>query len=198
MLQNEKLNLLKSELPISALDFAGHPIKSDDVIMCETLIKTNVGVDYTSEKFDTLLSLVQEDGWTNERLLATTKYLLKTKPYMNWTVADFYGYDIKLYPYSWYQEQISKGVKHEQMEAYKVNGVVRFKMVDGLNLPQFEKVVLKSGTDKAEGVKYSGKTLSLSEIPEWQGWKKKLSQPLYGDSAQSGTGNEENRNRQMP
>jgi hypothetical protein len=124
---------------INALDLVGPKASGDDFADAKAMIEINYGVDVPPEKIKMLFTLMKEDGWSRERLQKTTKWFLKNKKWPTWTIADWFEFGVKLFPYSWYQEQISKGTKAEDMEGYKVNGKVLWKLKDGQELP-FEKV----------------------------------------------------------
>jgi hypothetical protein len=88
-----------------------------------------------------LVDMIREDGWTEERFQRTLKWFLKNKPFPAWTVADWFSFSVKVYPYSWYLEQVSKngGGVNKQIETYRINGVTVFRYADGQELP-FEKL----------------------------------------------------------
>ncbi len=136
---NHSNSLLENPNGFNALDFAGERIVSDDLIKAEEILKLNYGIDYPIEKFTILWEMIMEEKWTKQRLMATVKWFLKTKRYPNWTIADWFDYQVKLYPHSWYIKQINEGVKSSEIECYKINGKAYFKLIDGITLP-FEKV----------------------------------------------------------
>jgi len=70
----------------------------------------------------------------------TVEWFLKTKKFPNWTIADWFEYKIKLYPYGWYKEQISKGYVDSDMQGYKINNKTYWKFRDNDDLP-FEKII---------------------------------------------------------
>jgi hypothetical protein len=117
----------------------GERANGQDFAQMKALLEMNYGVEYPEEKFMMLFEILQEENWSSERLRQTVKWFLKNKKYPNWTIADWFEYGEKLYPYSWYQKQISEGVKHEDLQGYKINGKVFWKLKDGKELP-FEKV----------------------------------------------------------
>lgn len=131
--------LLENSNGFNALDLIGERITSDDLLKAEEILKLNYGVDYPREKFTVLWEMILEEKWTNERLMRTVKWFLKHKKYPNWTISDWFDYKITLYPHSWYIKQINEGIKSSDMEAYRINGKVFWKMINGEDLP-FEKV----------------------------------------------------------
>jgi hypothetical protein len=136
---------LKSSLLIesgtNALDLVGRPIEPADFMKAEALIEMSFGADFAREKFTMLWDMIGEDGWTAERLHATTKNFLKTKKYATWTIADWYDFDVKVYPYSWYLEQIRNGMSNDNIEIYKYENMTVFKLKDGVKMPvQYEKI----------------------------------------------------------
>jgi len=127
------------EKGINALDLIGEPVQVSDCLKAEEFLKLNYGVDYPEEKFTMLWEMIREEKWTTARLNNTLKWFLKNKTFPNWTIADWFDYDVKLYSYSWYQEQIHKGVKDSDIQGYRINEKVLFKLKDNTELP-FEKV----------------------------------------------------------
>lgn len=137
----QSLNLLlENPNGFNALDLMGEKISWSDIEKAEELIKINYGIDYPKEKLTVLWNMIKEANWTNERLERTVKWFLKTKKFPNWTIADWFEYEVKLYPHAWYLEQISKGYKNDDLCAYKINGRVFWKFNDNVDLP-FEKIV---------------------------------------------------------
>ena len=126
---------------IVAHDLIGEPVTSEDLVATEEMLRMNYGVEYPAEKMNMLFSMIKEEGWTSARLQATAKWFLKNKKYPNWTVSDWFDYQVKLYPYSWYLEQvhIKGGIVNKEIERYKINGKILFRYADGIDLP-FEKV----------------------------------------------------------
>jgi hypothetical protein len=97
----------------------------------------NYGVDYPEEKFTMLWQMIIEDKWTSARLTATLKWFLKNKKFPNWTIADWFDYEVRLYPHSWYLKQVHEfgvGV-NKQIEKYRVNGKILYKYQDTTQLP---------------------------------------------------------------
>jgi hypothetical protein len=123
---------------ISIFSLYGIPAKFSDCADAERLLKMNFGNDYPEAKFTMLWEMIVEEGWTKERLQSTLKWFLKNKKFPSWTIADWFDYDQKLYPYSWYQQKISEGAKDSDMQGYKINGSVLW-CLKGNELP-FEKV----------------------------------------------------------
>lgn len=117
------------------MNLIGEKIKSQDFIKAEELIKINYGIDYPKEKLTVLWTMIKEENWTNERLERTVKWFLKTKKFPNWTIADWFEYEIKLYPYGWYKEQIRKGYSDNDLEGYKINGRIFWKFKNNDELP---------------------------------------------------------------
>jgi hypothetical protein len=153
---------------IHALDLLGERALGEDFAKVKTMIELSYGVkfetkDKTMTKIDVLFDLIAEEGWSKERLQATTKWVLKNKKWGTWTPADWFEYGVKLYPYSWYQKQIASGVKHEEMECYLVNGIVLWKMKDGQELP-FERPEAKKTEEVAEPETDEAKLLDYPKL----------------------------------
>jgi len=129
-----------SETGINAFDLIGLPVTSDDLIKTEEMLKVNYGVEYPAEKMNMLFAMIKQENWTSARLQATARWFLMNKKFPNWTVSDWFDYQVKLYPYSWYMTEIHKNREADKdMEMYKINGKIMFRYRDGTDLP-FEKV----------------------------------------------------------
>jgi len=131
------LSNFSGKTEINALDFIGEIASNDDFYKAEQYIRASYGLNEYEEsksKFNTLWSLVKNENWTSERLIRTTIWFLKSKKFATWTIADWFEYGVTLHPYSWYLEQISLG-NSDRIEAYKVNGQIMYKLIDGQNLP---------------------------------------------------------------
>ena len=140
-IQNAQKEILRNttNFEINALDLFTETVTGIDFVKAEEMIRLNYGTDYAPEKFKLLFGMIKEDKWSHERFIKTVKHFLKHQRFSAWTIADFYGFQIKLYPYSWYSEQISKGIPACGLEGYKVNGKVMWKLKDGETLP-FERI----------------------------------------------------------
>ncbi|MHB1688240.1 MAG: hypothetical protein ACYCVH_12815 [Ignavibacteriaceae bacterium] len=128
---------LENPAGINALDLTGSKAAPEDFIKAEELIKINFGCEFQPEKFTTLWELILEEGWSKERLNQTVKYFLKNKKYATWTIADWFDYTIKLYPYSWYLNQIHQfgNAANSAIERYRIQGTVLYRYYDGNILP---------------------------------------------------------------
>jgi hypothetical protein len=125
---------------VEASDLISDPATTDDVNSAVASLELNYGIPCPLPKLAQLTVFVLNRNWTKARLDRATEYILEHNKFPTWTVADFCGYTCKLYPHSWYIKQINDGIKDEDMEAYKVNGQVLWKMKDGNELPQLERV----------------------------------------------------------
>lgn len=114
----------------------------------------NYGVDYPVEKFSMLWEMIREDRWTSGRLQATLRWFLKNKRFPNWTIADWFDYEVKIYPYSWYLKQVNEfGAKvNSDIEMYRINGRVYYKYRDESQLP-FEYLGSLDGNQARKGSK---------------------------------------------
>ena len=82
--------------------------------------------------------MIREEKWSEERFTRTLKWFLKGKKFPSWTISDWFDYDIKLYSYGWYLQQV-----HEQgasinnsIEVYEIaEGISGYKFIDGNELP---------------------------------------------------------------
>ena len=129
------------KVPINALDLIGEEIEPIDLAKAQAYLEANYGLSIPKEKMKLLFDAVKEAKWTKERFKRALYHILKTKSYATWTLSDWFDYSITLYPYSWYLEQVSLG-NSDRIEAYKINGLIMYKFIDGQNLP-FEKFEMK-------------------------------------------------------
>lgn len=143
IIKNSSVNHVP-ESGINGLDLIGHKITPEDFAKAREMLQTNFGLEFSNEKFELLFRLILEDGWTNERFYQTLKWFLKNHKYPNWTIADWFNFSNKLYPYSWYLKQPDKF----QLEAYIItmpkseSRVILWKYKDGYELP-FKKIRIK-------------------------------------------------------
>ena len=107
-------------------------MNTGDVRQCLLAMEQNFGKQYSAEmsgRVQLLFSMCLKDSWTSERFTKATEWILKNKPYPNWTVADFFSAPLqKLYPRSEHLKLLSergKGVNAE-IQWYNVNGVALF------------------------------------------------------------------------
>lgn len=125
---------------INALDLIGDKVEPIDLAKAQAYLEANYGLSIPKEKMKLLFDAVREANWTKERFKRTLTHILRTKPYVNWTIADWFEYGVTLHPYSWYLEQVQQG-NADKIEAYSINGKTMYKLADGEQLP-FEKVDL--------------------------------------------------------
>lgn len=138
-MKNEVKNLTNLG-SINYLNLIGEPIKKQDILSAEEMLKMNYGVDYPAEKFSMLWQMIKEEGWTDHRLRETVKWFLKNKKFPNWTISDWFDYGVKLYSYNEYLKVLHENRSlNEQIEWYKINGVMCWKYIDNVELP-FEKI----------------------------------------------------------
>lgn len=136
----KKLSVLGPQ-GINALDLIGDRATPEDITKSIAMVEMNFGMESQDEKIQLLAEMIQEDGWSKARLERTLRWFLKSKKFPNWTIADWYDYGVKLYPYSWYLKMINEGVKAEDMEGYRIKpGLILWKLKDGEELPSFEKI----------------------------------------------------------
>lgn len=106
------------------------------------MLEQNFGTEYSNEKWLMVVEMIRDEAWTEERFQRTFKWFLKNRFFPAWTIADWFAFGVKLYPYSWYLEQINKNGASvtKQIECYRVaEGVLGYKYADGQDLP-FPKV----------------------------------------------------------
>ena len=119
---------------IDPFTLTGTPLTGEDFAKFEVILKTAYNKNYDSNLFRLLFEMVFDDGWTRESLEYALKQMIKRHKWGTWTIADFYSYAPKLYPYSYYLANKSK-----PMDAYRVGNLVLWKERDGIDLP-FERV----------------------------------------------------------
>jgi hypothetical protein len=117
------------------------PVSASAFTTAVAVMQTNYGVDYAPEKVALLFEMIREEGWSEERFKKTFKWFLKNKKFSDWKIADWFEHGVKVYPHSWYLDQVHKFGRevNKQIETYKVNGVVVYRYADGEELP-FEKI----------------------------------------------------------
>lgn len=136
---------------MNALDLIDSPpVTTQTFTKAIAILQANFGVEASSEKVAAFFDLVREEEWTEERFMRTFRWFLKHKPFPAWTIADWFQYGVKVYPYEWYLEQQAKAGPYvrvlKQMEMYRLlDGTVVFKWKDGEELP-FEKIDFKKGS----------------------------------------------------
>lgn len=112
------------------------------MVKAKLVLEQNFGVEFSNEKWLLLAEMIDEEGWTEERFWRTFKWFLKNKKFPAWTIADWFEFGIKIYPYSWYLSQVNEfgGRVNEEIERYKLpNDVIGYRYADGEDLP-FEKL----------------------------------------------------------
>lgn len=128
---------------VNALDLIPSlPVGESTFTKAVAILQANFGTSYSPEKIATLFDLIDDDGWSEERFKRTFKWFIKNKPFPAWTVADWFAYSVKVYPYSWYLEQVAKNGRevNGQIDTYKLDdGTLVFRYRDSDELP-FRKV----------------------------------------------------------
>lgn len=107
--------------------------------MAKMLVEQNVGTETPKEKWMMLCQMIVEANWSEEKFQRTLKWFLLNKSYPAWTIADWFQYNVKLYPVQWMKNEIAKmGNPPEawkKFDRYKVDGVVVCKWKDGVEIP---------------------------------------------------------------
>ncbi len=102
------------------------------------MLEQNFGVSYSPEKIKILFVMLIESGWTQERFQRTLKWFLKTKFNQAWTISDWFGYDVKVYPYSWYLRQVHENGREVNAEieiVYLPEKKIGYRYIGGDPLP---------------------------------------------------------------
>lgn len=115
-------------------------VTPDTFIKAMAYLQQAYGVEYPKEKFSVLFDLIKDEGWTEERFQRTLKWFLKTKYNQAWTIADWFQWGIKLYPWRHYREHCFKLNIREvdfqkTLQCYVVDGVRLYREDDGQDLP---------------------------------------------------------------
>lgn len=131
------------EKGVNALDLIDSPqVDSGTFTKAVAILQSNYGIEYSDEKVALLFDMVREDGWSEERFTKTLRWFLKNKPFPAWTISDWFSYGVKVYPYAWYLEQVTKFGKavNKQIQAFILpDGTRVFRYRDDERLP-FEEV----------------------------------------------------------
>ncbi len=101
------------------------------------MLETNYGTEYGREKMGLLLSTMVDEGWSQYRFQETLKWFLHNKKFPAWTIADWFEFGIKVYPYAWCLEKVKEGWNWKtDIESYELpDGTVVYKPNDGVTLP---------------------------------------------------------------
>lgn len=115
-------------------------VKPETFVKAKIYLEQAYGVEYPKEKFAILFDMINEEGWSEDRLMRTLKWFLKTKYNHAWTIADWFQYGVKLYPFGWVRYNCKTNGMREcdfmkTLDCYIVDGVRLFKMKDGVDLP---------------------------------------------------------------
>lgn len=73
-------------------DLIGELVQANDVDEAVNLMTIAYGKQYAEEyeeRIQLLFGMILEDGWSKKRFMDTLKFLIKTRPYRDWTISDF-------------------------------------------------------------------------------------------------------------
>lgn len=123
------------------------PVETTTLTKAIATLQANYGTSYSPEKIMLLFEMVRDEHWTEEQFTRTFKWFLKNKPFPAWTIADWFQYGVKVYPYAWYLRQQNEAGPHvdvlKKMDRYRLpDGTTVFKWKDGEVLP-FERIDIK-------------------------------------------------------
>lgn len=128
---------------MNALDLIpGEQVSGVTLAKAKVFLKQNYGLEYSEEKFAMLFQMIDEERWTEERFKRTFSWFLKNKKFPSWTIADWFEFGIKVYPYAWYLQQIDKQGRefNRSIDWYRLpDGTLVCKPKDGNDLP-FQRV----------------------------------------------------------
>ena len=126
---------------MNAFDVIGGPVVTpSSFAKAAAYLQQAYGVEFPKEKFAILFELILDEGWTEERFNRTLKWFLKTKYNQAWTIADWFQWNVKLYPFAWVRQHCHKNGLREvdfirTLDVYIVDGIRLYKMKDGIDLP---------------------------------------------------------------
>ena len=131
------------------------PVSATTFTRAKAMLEANFGGPIGEEKMALFFDLCREERWSEEQFLRTFKWFLKNKPFPAWTIADWFQYGVRVYPYAWYLDQQSKAGPYvdvlQQMDRYKLpDGTIVFKWSDGQDLP-FEEIVAEKKSRQGVG-----------------------------------------------
>lgn len=101
-------------------------------------IQQNIGMQVSADKFLLLRTQIERSGWSKAHLVDALDWWLQNNRYPTWQVADFFAAPSpKLYPRSWYNEEVHKDPRGaaKRIESYRVAGVFLYRYADGSQLP---------------------------------------------------------------
>lgn len=118
----------------------GELVKKETLATAKLFVEQNLGSEIPKEKWMILCELIVEANWSEEKFQRTVKWFLLNKCYPAWTIADWFQFNIKLYPFAWVREACRKSGQSEvefikTLEVYLVDGIRLYMQKDGTDLP---------------------------------------------------------------
>ena len=96
-LKNPSTNVIQKG--VNALELIGNKLLDNETFIKGTaILMANYGTEYSKEKFKVTFDILKKDKWTEERFLRTLEYIIKNNPYPNWNIANWYQFDIRVFP----------------------------------------------------------------------------------------------------
>ena len=116
------------------------PVKPETLSFAKELLEQNFGTPIPSAKWMMLCQRIIEEDWSEERFKKTLNWFIDTKKFPSWTIADWFEYGVKLYPFRWVREYCHKNGLREvdfirTLDVYMVDGIRLYKFKDGVELP---------------------------------------------------------------
>jgi hypothetical protein len=116
------------------------PLNPRTLVEAKVLLEANYGVEYDDRKFMMLSKYLIDKGWSEERFKRTFDWFIQNKKFSAWTMADWFDFGIKLYPFAWvrqycHENGLREDVFIQSLDCYNVGGVRMYKMKDGIDLP---------------------------------------------------------------
>jgi len=115
---------------------SSEPVTDEDLAQAAAFVEQNYGVSYPQERWGLLFMMITDAGWTKEQLYQRTIWLLKTKPWKDWTIADWFNVPCRVYSYGWALHKRNEGYRWKDFDQYRLpDGTIGYKLKDGIELP---------------------------------------------------------------
>lgn len=125
---------------VNALDvIPSNPVEEKTLAEAKEMLEQNFGTAIPDAKWMMLCQRIIEEDWSEQRFKRTLKWFLENKRFPSWTIADWFDYNVRLYPIQWMNAEIHKmgnpPKAWERFDRYRLDGVVLCKHKDGVELP---------------------------------------------------------------
>ena len=126
---------------VSAFDLVkSEPVKETSLAFAKEVLEQNFGTPIPNAKWMMLCQRIIEEDWSEERFKRTLNWFIDNKRFPSWVVADWFDYNVKLFPFQWVRQHCHKNGLREvdfirTLDVYMVDGIRLYKMKDGIELP---------------------------------------------------------------